>query len=375
MSETSDFIVIGGGIAGSSAAYELSQHGRVVLLEREDHPGYHSTGRSAATLIEGYGNAIIRGLAAASRSFFESPPPDFAAGPLSRPITMLFIAREDQLGSLDDELNRHGGADTRLSASEAVTVAPILDPDYVAAGLVDSTVLDLDVHAIQQGYLRGLKARGSELKTGTEARAINFVGDTWCVDTGEGSITAPILVNAAGAWADRIAALAGLTPLGLVPKRRTAINIDGPDNTDVSSWAMVVDIDECFYFKPDAGRLLVSPADETPSEPTDAQPEDLDVAIAVDRFETATTMSVKRITHKWAGLRSFFPDKTPVAGESADAPGFFWLAGQGGYGIMTAPAMAQVLATSVMKRDLPRHLAECGVGPNDLSPSRSFDPI
>jgi D-arginine dehydrogenase len=373
MATTTDFIVIGGGMAGSSAAYELAAFGRVYLLERENQPGYHSTGRSAATLIDTYGNPVVNGLTVASRTFIESPPAVFGDDPVFERRGMLLIAREDQLPSLDREMAAAPGKFARLTGAEAVARIPVLDPDYVAAAVHDSTAIDLDVHAIQQGYLRGARERGAETLMGAEVRRLERADGLWQVTTDSDTYTAPVVVNAAGAWADAIAGLAGLAPLGVVPKRRTAINIDPPDGISVASWPMAVDVDEQFYFKPDAGRLLVSPADETPSPPVDAQPEELDIAIAVDRFERATTMAVRRVSHQWAGLRCFVADKTPVAGAASDADGFYWLVGQGGYGIMTAPAMAWAIAAAITGEDLPPDLARTGVTTADLSPDRLLD--
>jgi D-arginine dehydrogenase len=268
MATTTDFIVIGGGMAGSSAAYELAAFGRVHLLERENQPGYHSTGRSAATLIDTYGNPVVNGLTVASRTFIESPPAVFGDDPVFERRGMLLIAREDQLPSLDREMAAAPGKFARLTGAEAVARIPVLDPDYVAAAVHDSTAIDLDVHAIQQGYLRGARERGAETLMGAEVRRLERADGLWQVTTDSDTYTAPVVVNAAGAWADAIAGLAGLAPLGVVPKRRTAINIDPPDGVSVASWPMAVDVDEQFYFKPDAGRLLVSPADETPSPGT-----------------------------------------------------------------------------------------------------------
>jgi D-arginine dehydrogenase len=370
MAITTDIIVIGGGMAGSSAAYELAEGHRVIVLEREDQTGYHSTGRSAATLIESYGNRVINGLTVASRSFLEAPPPVFGEATLCEPRGMLIIARDDQLQSLEAELAEGADRVVKLSAQEAVDRLPVLDPAYLTAAIFDDSALDLDVHAIQQGYVKGLRARGGEVRTGSEVRAIERSNGIWRVVTPAETFEAPVLVNAGGAWADEIAGLAGVEPLGLVPKRRTLISVDPPDGVSVSDWPMVVDVDEEFYFKPDAGRILASPADETPSEPTDAQPEELDVAIAVARLERATTIRVRRVGHRWAGLRSFFADKTPVAGEDPAAAGFYWLAGQGGYGIMTSPAMAWLITSCVTGSALPPALTQAGITTDDLSPLR-----
>jgi D-arginine dehydrogenase len=251
-----------------------------------------------------------------------------------------------------------------------MAACPMLRPEYGAAALLDETGNDIDVAALHQGYLRQLKAAGGEVLTRTEVGGLSRSGDDWVIDTRDGPIRAGIVVNAAGAWADELGAMAGAEPIGLIPKRRTAAVIAAPAGTNVHALPMIVDIDEQFYLKPDAGRLLISPADETPASPSDAQPEEIDVAICVDRIETAFEIQVRRIENKWAGLRSFVADKSPVAGFSQTAPGFYWLAAQGGYGIQSAPALARFAAAQVTGRDVPADILDQGVDPADLSPAR-----
>jgi D-arginine dehydrogenase len=245
----------------------------------------------------------------------------------------------------------------RLDPAQVLAMVPALNPDYAAAGIFDPQARDMDVDALFQGYLRGYRERRGELVVNAPVRSLERRAGVWRIGAGERVLEAPIVVNAAGAWADRVAALAGLEPIGLVPKRRTALIVAGPTGADVNSWPVVDDIDEQFYFRPEAGKLLCSPADETPSEPCDAQPEELDIAIAIDRIERALPLDVRRVEHKWAGLRTFAPDKTPVLGPDPRAPGFFWLAGQGGYGIQTAPAMALLASRLVRGQTAPPHLA------------------
>lgn len=367
-----DIAVIGAGMAGASVAAELAPHARVALIEREAQPGYHTTGRSAAISLPTYGPVPIRALTRASDAFFHNPPEGFAANPLFSPRSILFIARADQLASLDamnDELSAESALE-RLDAAGAMAACPMLRPEYGAAALLDETGNDIDVAALHQGYLRQLKAAGGEVLTRTEVGGLSRSGDDWLIDTRSGPIRAGIVVNAAGAWADELGAMAGAEPIGLIPKRRTAAVIAAPAGTNVHALPMIVDIDEQFYLKPDAGRLLISPADETPATPTDAQPEEIDVAICVDRIETAFEISVRRIENKWAGLRSFVADKSPVAGFSQTAPGFYWLAAQGGYGIQSAPALARFAAAQVTGRDVPADILDQGVDPADLSPAR-----
>jgi len=243
-------------------------------------------------------------------------------------------------------------------------------PEQVAAGLLEPDAMDIDVHALHQGFLRGLRARGGGLRCDAEVRALAHDGRRWQVDCAAGRFAAPLVVNAAGAWADEIGRLAGAAPIGLVPKRRTAITFDPPAGVAIDRWPAVIDIDEQWYFKPEAGRLLASPADETPSPPCDAQPDEYDVAVLVDRLAAATTLVVPRIHSRWAGLRSFVADKTIVAGFDASVPGLFWLAGQGGYGIQTSPAVARAAAALLRGERLPQDIAALGVQAAALSPQR-----
>jgi D-arginine dehydrogenase len=370
---TCDFLVIGAGIAGASVAYELARHGRVILLERERVPGYHSTGRSAAVLTENYGNTTIRLLTLASRPFLENPGEEFATIPLVSPRSMLWIARADQQETLGNAL-----ADARqlvpsihaVSCEEARQLCPVLREEYLAAAVLEPEALDLDVHALHQGFLKGFVRRRGVIVTDAEVARLDRSGDSWDVRATQELFCAGMVINAAGAWCDQIGKLAGAQPLGLTPKRRTAFIFDGPPRSDLQAWPVVIDVDEQFYFKPESGRILASPADETPVPPGDVYPEDYDVALAVDRIERATTLSVQHIRRKWAGLRSFVADKAPVVGMDTAVPGFFWLAGQGGYGIMTSPAMARTAAALIIDGRLPADLAAAGLTPQALSPAR-----
>ncbi len=361
-----DFIVIGGGMAGASAACELANHGRVVLLEREEALGYHTTGRSAALYTENYGSRAIRMLTIASKPFFTQH------GFLS-PRGVIFIGTAEQSGAIDHALEE-GRAFPQtfeeISKAEALRLLPVLEPSFFARAIHEPDATDMDVHGIHQAFLKGLRDQGGTVITGTGDAIARPTGKGWEVETRHGTFRAPAVINAAGAWADVVARAAGVRPVGLVPKRRTAITFDAPPDTPVHGWPMGLDIGESFYFKPEAGRVLASPADETPSEPCDAQPDEYDVAVCVDRIERATTLRVRRITHKWAGLRSFVADKTPVVGEAPDAPGFFWCAGQGGYGIQTSHAMGRVTAASVVDGSLPADLAAMGLTREDLAPDR-----
>lgn len=374
MSDTSkaDVIILGAGIAGASAAYELSTTHRVLLLERELQPGLHSTGRSAAIFSEIYGNAVIRGLSRATRDFLVAPPTGFAESPLVTPRGSLFVAPPEQLARLRamrDDPDVAAGTEV-IGPDEALRRVPILRREKVAEALYAPGDTDIDVNALHQGFLRGFKTRGGTLICDVRIEALDRKGASWRAIAGSTTYEAPVVVNAAGAWADAVASLAGVRTIGIEPKRRTVALLDAPAGHDIRAWPLTIDADETFYFKPDAGRLLLTPADETPSPPCDAQPEEFDIALAVDRFETMTTQSVRRIAHKWAGLRSFAPDRTPVVGFEPAAPGFFWLAGQGGYGMQTSSAMARTAAALVRGEDLPPDIAREGVTAAALSPKR-----
>lgn len=378
MTEKFDIVIVGAGIAGSSAAAELAENADVLLLDMETQPGFHATGRSAAFFAPSYGNAIVRGITAASESFYRKPPKDFTSVELIHSRDALFIAREDQLAQLK-EMRKEIPLLNPLSASEACVDVPILDREYVAAGLRDELGGDLDVDAILQGYLRLFKRRGGELMCKHKVKALYYSGGTWTLQTENQSVSAPILVNAAGAWADAVAELAGVTKLGLQPMKRTAVLIDpnqsndSAPNIDVSNWPLVVDVDEQFYFKPEAGQILVSPADETPCEPCDAQPDEIDIAIAIDRFEKATSLDIKRVNHSWSGLRTFAADRNFVVGFDPRLDNFFWLAGQGGYGVQTAPGLAQLTNSIITGAKLTKEFSPVLEYSNEVSPERLLD--
>lgn len=341
--ESCDFLIIGAGMAGASVGALLANHARVILLEMESMPGYHATGRSAAYFSTAYGNRVIRTLSKASSAFYYTPPDHFSDVPLLRARDCMFIARADQIESLNALKAELDNQAVVLEKNCILKRVPIFKEDYLALGLNEAQGGDLDVNAIHQGYLRLLKRRQGSIVANAEVKSLERKGGHWIATTAAGCYAAPVVVNAAGAWADQVAEMAELQPLGITPKRRTMILLEAPPGLDINDWPFVVDADEKFYFKPDAGKILLSPADETPSPPCDSQPEELDIATAVSRFEEATTYKVRRISNRWAGLRSFAPDKTPVVGFDSREEGFFWLAGQGGYGIQTAPALAEIV--------------------------------
>ena len=346
-----DIVVIGAGIAGATAAAHLSPHRRVALIEAEESAGYHTTGRSAALWVQNYGPSDVRALSRLSRAFFEAPPAGFAGVPLMRRRPVLMLATRVQMPALEQTLAE--GVGLRLvSAAEVALLLPAVRPGYCAAGLMEDDAFDMDVAAIHQGFLRQLRENQGVLALRHRAGRIERRGGQWAVETSNsGVFRAPVVVNAAGAWGDEVGALAGATPLGLVPKRRTAAIID-PSPHDVEHWPMVLDIQESWYARPEARtRLMVSPADETPSFPHDVRPEEIDVALGIDRMQQALDISVRRVEHSWAGLRSFTPDGSLAFGWDARVEGFFWSVGQGGYGIQTSPAAGRLVADLVLGRD------------------------
>ena len=369
MQHTADVIVIGAGMAGASVAAELARSRTVILLEREDRPGRHATGRSAALHSEIYGNAAIRALTRASRDTFLAPE---GAEPFVTPRDCLHIATADQLEALEAfaALPDVSAAVTRLDGEGARALAPLLRPGVVVAALREHNAYDLDVDAIHQYYLRALKARGGTLVCDAEPSSLVRRDSLWVAAWGEETAVAPILIDAAGAWGDQVAALGGVAPVGLQAMRRTIALVDLPDPVASRDWPMVIDIDEQFYFKPSSGQLLLSPADETPMEPHDAWADEMDIAIAVDRILGVADLEVTRVPHSWAGLRTFAPDRTPVVGFDPAAEGFFWLVGQGGYGIQTAPAMARLAAALAQGQPAPADLLDQGLDIADLSPGR-----
>lgn len=369
-----DIVVIGAGIAGASVAAELSASARVLLLEQESQPGYHTTGRSAAVYSPIYGPQPIRALTRASLSFFEQPPEGFADHPLLSPIAAAFIARPDQSAQLAKMHTELVDATTvqRIGAEELYKRLPLLRAGYAAGGLWDNGTSEIDVAALHQGYLKLFKARGGIVQTRTTVSELVRDGEYWQIFTSKGvRATARIIVNAAGAWADQVGQMAGAEPIGLVPKRRTALMVDAPVDLDVCRLPLIIDVDEQFYLKPDAGKLLISPANEDPEPPCDVQPDEMDIAICVDRIETAFNVSVRRIENQWAGLRNFVADKCPVAGFSTQVEGFYWLAGQGGYGIQSAPALAQFAAAEVLGQPIPPHILAERLDPATIRPGRA----
>ena len=367
-------MVIGAGIAGASAGYWLAPHAGVIVLEREAQPGYHSTGRSAALFMESYGTPQVRALTRASRAFLEHPPEGFTEHPLLSPRGALFVAAPGQEAQLEQhwQLLRAMAPEAQLlTAAQACALVPVLRPDKVVGAVLEPGAADMDVHALHQGYLRGLRRAGGVVVSDAPVSALRHAAGMWEVEAGGEVYAAPVVINAAGAWADQVARLAGVRPLGLQPRRRSAFVFAPPPGVDARHWPMAIGADEDWYLKPDAGMLLGSPANADEVDPQDVQPEELDIAMGIHRIEEMTTLQVRRPARTWAGLRSFVADGDLVGGFAPDAPGFFWLAAQGGYGIQTSAAMGEACAALVRGLPLPERIAGFGLTPAKLSPARA----
>lgn len=347
-----DFIVIGAGIAGASVAWRLAPRGRVVLLEAEHRPGYHSTGRSAAMFDRAYGNATIRALTAASHQFFLEHAQQLDLDePLLTPRGALYVARADQL----EQLERHYESIRALAPAArmhdgdfARATSPILRAGLFTRCIWDPSSSDIDVARMHDALLAHARRLDCEFLRSVPVERLERLGSNWRASAGGRTFDAPVVVNAAGAWADDVSRLAGLAPLGLQPRRRSIAVVPLPESLDPRRWPLTIDVEETWYFKGEAGRLLVSPADEIDVAPCDASVDDEVLAAGIARFEAATTVEVRRVTSSWAGLRSFFPDRSPVLGPDPRAPGFFWCAGLGGYGIQTAPAVSALVAGTIL---------------------------
>lgn len=372
-----DYIIVGGGIAGASIGFWLAPHGRVVLLERETQPGYHSTGRSAALFMESYGTPQVRALTMASRAFLETPPEGFAEHPLLTPRGALMVGGPGQEKMLDEHwamLRAMSPLARRFDRDETCAFVPVFKPERVCGSVLDPDASDMDVHAIHQGYLRGMRKAGGSLVCDAEATTVRREGNQWLVGTGEqGPVyAAPVLINAAGAWGDRVAALAGVPKVELQPRRRSAFTFSPPEDADISKWPMCVGVDESegWYIKPDAGVLLGSPANADSVDPQDVQPEEMDIALAMHRIEEITSLKIRRPLRTWAGLRSFVRDGDLIGGFAPNHEGFFWLVAQGGYGIQTSAAMGEACAALVRGLPLPERIAGFGLTEAMLSPAR-----
>jgi len=372
--DTYDFAIVGAGIAGASTGWELSARAPTVLLERESQPGYHTTGRSAALYMETYGTPAIRALTRASRAFFDQPPAAFGDDPILTPRGVMHVAAAAQADLLEAawrELSGRSRDVRRLGQDEMLAAVPCLRPEAAAFGLAEDGASDIDVHAMHQGYLRGFRQNGGRVLTDAHVTGLTRDAGLWTVTLADGrAVRARHLVNAAGAWADELADLAGARRIGLEPRRRTAFTFAPPEGVDAARWPAVVGIDESYYFKPDAGQLLGSPANADPVHPHDVVPEELDVALGIHHIEQATTLTIRRPHRVWAGLRSFVADGDMVIGWDGEREGFFWLAGQGGYGIQSAAGAALLARSLLLGQELPEALRAEGLAAAMLSPQR-----
>lgn len=352
MSKCFDVAIVGAGMAGASLAAEIASHASVLLLEAEDQPGYHATGRSAAFWSETYGGPLVQPLTTASRPLLERPDAGFSERPFLTPRGAIHLADQAGEAALDRLLSDFRGSNVELQPlgpAELGRLLPQLRPGWNQA-VLEPSCADIDVAALHAAFLRQARRSGAELATRARVTEIGRIHGAWRLTAGGRGYQAALLVNAAGAWADELALLANVRSLGIRPYRRTMLQVavDPPAPADLP---LVIDARERFYFKPEAGgRLWLSPHDETPCRPCDSAPEEIDTAVAIDRLERATEWRVKRIERRWAGLRTFAPDRRPVYGFAPEAPGFFWCAGQGGFGIQTAPAAAKLAASLLLGR-------------------------
>jgi D-arginine dehydrogenase len=373
MTTNCDFLVIGAGVSGAAAAWELAALGTTILLEMEDQAGYHSSGRSAALYTPNYGAPQVRAICQAAGAFFSAPPPGFAEHPLLSPRGALTLGIDDPEQAIDallkDAPPEHPIAE--ISLERALALCPLIRPGVFRRAIYEPGVMDMDADAIHRGYLRGFKARGGRIALSSPVTALERSSGAWTAVTTSERFRAPVVVNAAGAWADRIGALAGLPRIGLQPCLRTVILVEAPPELCGPRQPVGEVIETWHYFKPEAGRILASPGDETPVEPMDAYPDDMVIAELADYLERHTVLKIERVLRSWAGLRSFVPDHCPVVGFDPKAEGFFWLAGQGGYGIMMSPVLGRATAALIESGQLPDDLRERGLTPADLAPGRT----
>lgn len=368
-----DVIVIGGGFAGLSTAYFLSEGAKVLLIERESALSTQSSGRSAEQFTVGIVADTMRALGAASRSFLEDPPAIFGDGTLLSPrgcLTVGSIGQRDRLDALVRRLEDARAEVQTLSGAQSLALFPALLPDGVDLGVLEPGAADIDSNRLLQGYVRGARARGAEVLTSQTVQRIDRAAGGWQVTTADGVFEAAALVNAAGAWVDQVAALAGVTPIGIMPMRRTAFTFLAPARFKVDHWPHIFKVGRQWYLKPEAGRFMGSLAEEVLTPPSDVYPDDIDVAQAIENIQADTSLEIGRPLGTWAGLRNFVPDRNPVGGARKGEPGFFWVAAQGGCGVLTSPALGRTVAAMVLGRPLPEDLAGFGIDLAKLSPDR-----
>ncbi len=375
--ETADFIIIGGGIAGASAGYELSKTGRVIILEKESHPAYHTTGRSSAIFQKGYshGDPVIHALVMASEDFLRHPPKGFADHPLLTPRVLIYIASKNHPETLENLYHNLSAIDVGIElidADQTARIFPCLTPEYQNSAILEKDVADMDVTALHEGYLRAIRTAGGQIMTDAGVHGLTRKGGYWHVRTTTQQFRAPVVINAAGAWVDQVAEMANITPIDIRPLRRTVMLVPPPAEIgpDIDNLPFVMDAGQGFYFKPDAGKILVTPGDQHLSVPCDARPEEIDIALGVHYLEKATGLKIGKVDHSWAGLRNHVADGHPVVGFDPESDGFFWLAAQGGFGIKTAPAMGRIAASLIAGGGLPLDIYDLGLTEDQISISR-----
>ena len=366
-----DVVVIGGGIAGVSAAAHLAPHCSVTLLEMEPTLAFHTTGRSAALFVLNYGAEGTRPLTHASKEFLENPPEGSTDSPLLTDRGFLWVATPAQMPRLEmiAEEDRKSGADSLLLDPEAtLRQVPVLREEVIAGGLLERSARDIDVAGLHQAFVRIARRHNAEIQTNSAVTSIKRNGRGWTIAASDKTIKCQAIVNAAGAWGDKVAEMAGVEPVGLTPMRRTAFMV--PGNDAYSKWPMVADTDQGFYFKADGSQILCSLSEEEPAQPGDPRPRMEDVALAIERINETTTLGIRSVSSQWTGLRTFSPDRELVIGEDPQVPGFFWLVGQGGTGIQTSPAYGALVSAQVRGSDHPDHLAAANVDPAATHPAR-----
>ena len=361
MSKDFDIIVIGAGIAGASVAAHLAETHRVAICEMEERPGYHTTGRSAAMYEPNYGPPPMLALTRAAGAYFRD-------GGFLTPRNTIFFAPDGQEKDFQRLMRIQKGM-REISVAEARQRFPHLKDGYAVSAVLDEGTADIDVDALHQSYLKLFRQRGGTLHCEKPVRSLGRNG-LWTVEAGAEQLRSQIIVNAAGAWGDVVAAMAGRKPVGLQPKRRSMAVVPGPEGADIMQWPMVGDVGETWYCKPQSGKLLISPADATPVDPHDAYADDMTLAEGIERFSNAVDYQVTRVERTWGGLRSFAPDGNPVVGYDGQDDGFFWLIGQGGYGIQSSPALSRLAAALVRGESPPSDIMDEGLVLADISPKR-----
>jgi D-arginine dehydrogenase len=369
MTNRFDIIVVGAGIAGASIAAHLGETRSVLILEMEDRPGFHTTGRSAATFEPNYGPPPMLAFTRASNDFFVNPPPGFTDGPLLVPRSSLFFEAEGQ-EAFTEKLLAHGSGLEELTEAQALKLFHVLRKGYAKRTFLDPHTGDLDVDLLHRGYLKLFKSRGGRLLTSAPAEKITRAANVWQVTTPQGIFESAILVNASGAWGDVVAQMADVKPLGLQPRRRSIGVIPLEGTAGAADFPMVTDVGETWYAKPQSGKMMVSSADATPVDPHDAYADDMAIAEGIERLMNATTIEVNQLDHSWGGLRTFAADGSPVIGFDQSTEGFFWLVGQGGYGIQSAPALSRTAAAMALGESVPQDVQDAGLKLAQILPER-----